>query len=931
MNRKFSKLISLLLISTLLLAVLFVMSACGDSNSVSEIYIKKADLPRTEYVEGQELDLSKGKLTAVINGEETKLPLTDENVSVTGYDKDVTGKQSVTVEYAGFTTSFNVTVAERTVAENFETKYFVGSEFNPNKGKIRITLDDAKTVYVNMNDKLVNLVSFDSSVAGTSTVTLLYSDGINAYYCQFNVTVYEQSNIEFTAPAAKYNEYVSHYQGLPIVEGGYFKVTSSDGTLTMNVPVTESMVEGFDVSKATIENREAPLEQKLTVNYLGNAFYYNVYITYSGVSAINYYTENVLSKIDWVKAEADGFSEEETTAALNAITEYYSLGATDKALISDETKELVAKAGAVALNNVFFDEIATYKNSFTFDLQGNLYFIKTSYTKTYDDVQRLNDPKEKINVYAELLRQIVVDFGDVSLTEEAKLSDFIVVYSAEKEETLKGMLNHFVDVFALLKDIPDVWSKETLESYGGNILTAAMQINTAGYYAAGYGSTYTSILAGWRDNSDLFDIIYTYFLYVYENGKEFMQNYMWGKMPMPGLLESWYAGLKTCTEYSYYYKIYESSNYRYIDMTPYMYTYFRTLDIVDQIKASGDQFIIDIYNTYNGDNMNQKYMYTYSYGYLDNVQAMIDSEAFHTLWKAYYEVLKYYNGKTISATTHKAEIMAMYKAFEALTPTELLGFLSSFNLGYTGGKGASPMLGYVINPDDGKPSVYNYFSLILANYFGAYLTEDNQTLFNEILSAVETYALIGYKDGALEEFKTKMGALNAKITLLEGAEKANYIEYLETLYVKYYKIYQAVSNQQTYELSEQEQAIVSEFLTTAEQFFVVYSNIYNLIQNGYTVADDAYPILYALYARVSELRDSLIAGGNDTTLLVMATKEYDLLETKYSLDRLYYVIDSVVTSMLSSQSAIVSKDGKAVYVTYWDLYADNELLLHFGL
>ena len=217
MNRKFSKLISLLLISTLLLAVLFVMSACGDSNSVSEIYIKKADLPRTEYVEGQELDLSKGKLTAVINGEETKLPLTDENVSVTGYDKDVTGKQSVTVEYAGFTTSFNVTVAERTVAENFETKYFVGSEFNPNKGKIRITLDDAKTVYVNMNDKLVNLVSFDSSVAGTSTVTLLYSDGINAYYCQFNVTVYEQSNIEFTAPAAKYNEYVSHYQGLPNV------------------------------------------------------------------------------------------------------------------------------------------------------------------------------------------------------------------------------------------------------------------------------------------------------------------------------------------------------------------------------------------------------------------------------------------------------------------------------------------------------------------------------------------------------------------------------------------------------------------------------------------------------------------------------------------------------------------------------------------
>ena len=139
MNRKYKNLVGLILTVALVLGMALLVTSCGgDANKVSEIYITKSDLPRLEYVEGQELDLSKGKLTVVVGGKETKLPLTSEEVSITGYDAEVIGEQTLTVTYKELTTTFTVKVSERAVAENYETKYFVGSVFNPLKGRIRI-------------------------------------------------------------------------------------------------------------------------------------------------------------------------------------------------------------------------------------------------------------------------------------------------------------------------------------------------------------------------------------------------------------------------------------------------------------------------------------------------------------------------------------------------------------------------------------------------------------------------------------------------------------------------------------------------------------------------------------------------------------------------------------------------------------------------
>lgn len=925
MNKRIFKLIGLILTVTLLFtATLFIASCGGDdsSSNTSEIYITKSNLPRLNYVEGQELDLSKGKLTIVINGEESIYPLTAPDVSVTGYDKDKIGEQVLTVQYKDLTTTFTVTVAERTVAENFETKYFVGSEFNPLKGRIRITTDDAKTFVVSMNDKTVSLVSFDTSVAGTSTVTLLYNNGVNAYYCQFDVTVYEQSNIEFIPPTQ--NKYLSHYTGAPNINGGYFKVTSADGTLTMNVPLSESMIKDFDVSAATLEHKETPLEQAVTVNYLGKTFQYNVYITFSGISEVLYYANSVLNGINWEAAKTDGLTEEQSKAAIAAITTYYDLSLGEQANIPTESIELIARAGAFAVSDAFYKELGTYSKSFQLATDGNIYFMKSTYEDVLADTERLNDPTELLNVYAPLLRQIVTDFGELTLTEEVAIKNFVLVYTEEMETEFKAVLNHLVEVYTLLKDIPAEWNTESLKEYEDELVTAVMKINTAGYYKKGQGSYYTNILFPWRESNDLLDIIYTYFLYGYEGGADFMRNNMWASLPMPGLLEDWYSGLNICMSYSAAFQKYVSANQPLVDVSPYMFNYFRTLEICEAIKNSNNQFWIDIYNVYNGDNMNRIYMYYYSYGYLYHIKGMVDSEAVRDLWAKYYDLLKLYNDQTLSADLNKAEIRAMFNAFEALTPNELLGFLSSLSLMYTSGNGVYPTLGHTIkNSENDTESVFNVFSYILSNHYASYLTDTNKVLFNDLLSAMESFTLIGYKEGAREEFNAKMEALSQKIAALTGDDAANFAQYFSNSYNKYFELYELTSAKVTVTLTDEETKLVEEYIDTLEKYFVVYGSIYSIIQNGYTVADEVYPVLYALYARVSELRNTLLATLGEDALLTMYTTEYDISGLKYTLEQAYYLADLVTTSALTSMSAVVYPgDGTVKYTTYWDLYAD---------
>ena len=164
------KLIAMLL---LVLAVFSVFALTGcNGPQVSDIYVAKSGMPKLVYVQGQEFDVSGGVLTVVTDGEESSIPMNSEGVSISGYDKEKLGKQTVTVTYMEKTVNLEVNVIARMVAESYEENYFVGDSFNANKGKIRLARDNGTTFNVNLNDKGVEIVSFDSSKAGTTAVAV---------------------------------------------------------------------------------------------------------------------------------------------------------------------------------------------------------------------------------------------------------------------------------------------------------------------------------------------------------------------------------------------------------------------------------------------------------------------------------------------------------------------------------------------------------------------------------------------------------------------------------------------------------------------------------------------------------------------------------------------------------------------------------------
>ena len=89
--KKLSRIIPVILLTTLLVvSSIFVLASCGgdnegDTSGVTDIFFAKSGSPRKTYVIGQDLDLTQGTHTVVIDGENTSLALNAEGVTVTGF------------------------------------------------------------------------------------------------------------------------------------------------------------------------------------------------------------------------------------------------------------------------------------------------------------------------------------------------------------------------------------------------------------------------------------------------------------------------------------------------------------------------------------------------------------------------------------------------------------------------------------------------------------------------------------------------------------------------------------------------------------------------------------------------------------------------------------------------------------------------------
>ena len=132
---------------SLLVAICFV--SCGnEGNGEIELSIKETATPNTTFVLGEDVKLEGGVLIVKDGDNVSEVSMTAEGVTVTGYDKNTLGEQTVTVTYLEKSVTISVTYVERMIVTDFTADYLQGTEFDLGKGKLKITRDKIGRAHV---------------------------------------------------------------------------------------------------------------------------------------------------------------------------------------------------------------------------------------------------------------------------------------------------------------------------------------------------------------------------------------------------------------------------------------------------------------------------------------------------------------------------------------------------------------------------------------------------------------------------------------------------------------------------------------------------------------------------------------------------------------------------------------------------------------
>ena len=248
-------------------------------NANFEITIEEKTLEKIEiiaepnkktYIQNyEELDVTGGKIRLIYNDETTEeIDMTED--MVTGFDNTQLGPQTLTVNYEGKTTTFEIVILAKvlnkieisqmpnkmTYIQNYE-------ELDVTGGKIRLTYNDETTAEMNMTTGMVT--GFSNTTLGPKTLTVSYG----GQQTTFQVTIIEKElvKIEIAQQPTK-KTYIQNYEELDVT-GGKIRLTYNDET-TAEMNMTTGMVTGF--SNTTLGPKT------LTVTYEGKKATFEVTI-----------------------------------------------------------------------------------------------------------------------------------------------------------------------------------------------------------------------------------------------------------------------------------------------------------------------------------------------------------------------------------------------------------------------------------------------------------------------------------------------------------------------------------------------------------------------------------------------------------------------------------------------------------------------------
>ena len=826
----------------ILAGALFALAGCG--KVVTGISVKNLDSIQSVYVKGQDMDLGSISLSVRSNNGETTVTLADSDVRVSGYDKNTLGKQRVTAIYGGKSVSFNVTVVERIVAENYDVNYFIGDEFNRNKGRLKITENDGTSFTVPISSEEVTVFGFDSSEeAKPLIVDVIYEKGSKKYFGTLSVNIYSADNAVLTPPTK--TEYRSH-EDINLL-GGYITVKSTDGALTRYVEITPAMISGYEPEKVTEAYRTTPAVQTVTITYGNKTFAYDVKITYSDVAMIRSAAAS-LSALDYNEGLPEIPAELGNIAA-DAFSAYKTLTAADKNLVSEEQLVAILRAYAVYGKSVWESAIEDYSDVFTFE-DGEIAFGEGGYNAFKAVTEAIEQGTSPAYVWGDALAALAESYGETILSGELTIEEYLAgVDGTEWLTNIARELKYATDLYDAVKNVPAEWSLQTLENYKENVTPLLEDMVNYTYDAE---SDIYAAVARWTGRNDLGNMLYA-FCYLDNNVSALNRIKLTFMRTDLYLL---YNILATAADQviSIAYALSSGpSAITVYDTTAFIYLYRQANEGVSAIAASSDPVIKWAFS-----NMTFPFItgmttlpnllntvYGAAGGYLYYNYFGMDKPGFVRLWNEYLSVYSRFatDENYLSDADFTSAVEQMFFDFISMGQSEQYLFLKSLNPYYTLG---FPPLAFDYKGEE-KDRYYTYFIYALATHYENVLTDAGKAVFAKLLIAVENYANVGNSQGALADFFVAMTEAEALYAALGDDDAAAFDGNLGFVYDKYVGIYHSFNENGKWEVPDLGEW--GEKLTNLKMLITRLNNVYSYISKG----TDVYSVFLATYENAAAI------------------------------------------------------------------------------
>ena len=927
---------SKILIIAILSTVCLLLIACGAK--ITSIYFETE--PRKTFVQGQEFTLDDATLVAM--AKDKNKPVDMAGVTVSGYNKDQIGQQTVTITYEGQTLEFKVTVIPRIALEGITKDYFVGDSFDKSKGRLRIADDNANIKSINMSEDAVTVEGFDSETPGKKTLTVKYGD----YTGTFTVTVYNAETVELSK-TPKRNTYYSHNTKADFVtSGAYFTVTANNGSLTRMVEATPDMVEGFEPSAATVENMSKALDQTVKFKYLGKSFDFKIKIYFSAVS----YALEISKALEDNNVTPENAQVKDKEQALDALLKYTTLTDIDKKLISSDVLQKLLEIGIPYGAELFAEEAAKFSDTITLRMttetdeetqikriKGKINIIATSYDAVKEDLEALQEVNVPLLEMADSLYKLKEEFYAEEIGDETIDEILGTVFETGAIDEVTKAFKLMIELHDTLKDVEADWQTSEnveiahLSKYETEVRAAVAIINASDYKAFESSATVYQILSSWRPNDDFFDIIYAYYYY---NDRENLVSALWEKVYMPGLMQDLFTMHNFACQEAFKMRVGE-------DTSAFIYYYSRANEIAEQIKASGNKLHINLYNAFNFDRLIADYLFfgtekiqdmeINGIAYVYHASSLVGNATYEKLLADFFELFKLsmQEGFSFEDENVKELAKAMLDTYATFTPNERFAFLSSLHCDYRVTTSHELVLSHTVG-EDGVLTCFNYFTYLLYSSYKEILSEDAYSVFSRLMEASEMYALRYHNSELFNGFTDNNGVehLGFVATMAKIIEDASTLsdsdkELFASLLADMTKVYGYETAETPYvpTLTDEQNALFAELKAAIETFYKCYNTA---ISEDTDAADKFkhYAIAFSAFERAKSLAAQIRAIDNADvlyTLLHVETAFNINVDVAVSVNATYdYMLDSIGSIFYLTTLRTETDDGSNVCTIYWN-------------